>query len=255
LSPLSAREIGAEGRSRLRPRRFHRYRSHVTVPVVLVHGWGGSFESTWQRSGFTELLRDAGREVIGIDLLGHGDAPKPHEADAYDDLGARIAESLPGGPVDAIGFSLGAMTLLRMAIDDPGRFRKLVLAGVGKNVLEPDDRSGERIAAAIEGTAPDDDTHAMVFAQYAHQPGNDPVALAAIMRRPRTPVSADDLAKATCTTLVVIGDRDFAGPGDPLAAALPNATLKVLRGVDHFATPENFGFIDAVLGFIDAVPS
>jgi len=255
LSPLSAREIGAEGRSRLRPRRFHRYRSHVTVPVVLVHGWGGSFESTWQRSGFTELLRDAGREVIGIDLLGHGDAPKPHEADAYDDLGARIAESLPGGPVDAIGFSLGAMTLLRMAIDDPGRFRKLVLAGVGKNVLEPDDRSGERIAAAIEGRDDETDTVYGVFAQYAHQPGNDPVALAAIMRRPRSPLTVDHLAAATCDTLVVIGDKDFAGPGDPLAAALPHATLKVLRNVDHFATPESFGFIDAALEFLDAVPA
>ena len=55
-------------------------------PVVLVHGWGGSFESTWQRNGFTALLDDAGLEVIGVDLLGHGDAPKPHDPEAYDDL-------------------------------------------------------------------------------------------------------------------------------------------------------------------------
>jgi hypothetical protein len=27
-----------------------------------------------------------------------------------------------------------------------------------------------------------------------------------------------------------------------------------LRGVDHFATPRDFGFIDAALGFIDAQP-
>ena len=32
----------------------------------------------------------------------------------------------------------------------------------------------------------------------------------------------------------------------PLAAALPNATLRrSLRNTDHFATPESFGFIDA----------
>ena len=49
------------------------------APIVLVHGWGGSFQTTWRQSGFTELLADAGREVIGVDLLGHGDAPKPHE--------------------------------------------------------------------------------------------------------------------------------------------------------------------------------
>ena len=48
------------------------YRGLVAAQVVLVHGWGGSFATTWQRSGFSELLRDAGRDVIGIDLLGHG---------------------------------------------------------------------------------------------------------------------------------------------------------------------------------------
>jgi pimeloyl-ACP methyl ester carboxylesterase len=220
--------------------------------VVLVHGWGGSFESTWERSGFTELLRDAGREVVGVDLLGHGTAPKPHEPEAYDDLGTRVLEALPDSPVDAIGFSLGAMTLLRLATEHPQRFRKLVLAGIGKNVITPDDESGERIAAAVEGRSSDADTHANVFAQYAHQPGNDPIALAAIMRRPRSPLQPEQLAEATCPILVVIGDKDFAGPGEPLAEALPNATLKVLRNVDHFATTEAFGMWDAALEFLDA---
>jgi pimeloyl-ACP methyl ester carboxylesterase len=225
----------------------------VAAPVVLVHGWGGSFESTWQRSGFTELLKDAGRDVRGIDLLGHGSAPKPHDPEAYADLGTRVLELLPDEPVDAVGFSLGAMTLLRVAAQHPARFRRLVVAGIGKNVVEPDDdNSGERIAAAIEGTAPDSDTHANVFAQYAHQPGNDPVALAAIMRRPRSPMPPELLAGATCPVLVVIGDNDFAGPGEPLAEALPNARLITLRNVDHFATPEAFGLWDAVLDFFDA---
>ena len=231
-------------------------------PVVLVHGWGGSFEATWQRNGFTELLRDAGRPVIGIDLLGHGSAPKPHDPEAYADLTERIVAALPpnlgddDAAVDAIGFSLGAITLLRLATRQPTRFRKLVLAGIGRNVVEPDDDNrGERIVAAIEGRGDSSDTGAQVFAQYAHQPGNDPLALAAIMRRPRQAFTADDLAAVTCSTLVVIGDKDFAGPGEPLADALPNATLKTLRNLDHFATPESFGFIDAALQFIDAVPS
>lgn len=222
----------------------------MAPPVVLVHGWGGSFAATWQRSGFTELLADMGRQVIGVDLLGHGEAPKPHDPDAYHDLGARVLEHLPDEPVDAVGFSLGAMTLLRVATQHPQRFRRLVLAGIGENVLRSDDGSGERIAAAVEGHAADTDTHAHVFAQYAHQPGNDPVALAAIMRRPRQPLTATELAGATCTTLVVIGDKDFAGPGDPLVAALPNASLTVLRNVDHFATPEAFGLWDAVIEFL-----
>jgi pimeloyl-ACP methyl ester carboxylesterase len=227
----------------------------VASPVVLVHGWGGSFASTWQRSGFTELLADAGREVVGVDLLGHGDAPKPHEPSAYGAMADHLLEQLPEGKVDAVGFSLGAITLLRVACQHPHRFGRLVLAGVGRNIVDPDEEHvGERIAAAIEGNAHDTDTHARVFAQYAHQPGNDPVALAAIMRRPRTAFTADDLSGATCPILVVIGDKDFAGPGEPLAQALPDARLVVLRNVDHFATPEAFGLWDAVLDFLDATP-
>ena len=221
-----------------------------------MHGWGGSFESTWQRSGFTELLRDAGREVIGVDLLGHGTAPKPHEPEAYADLTERVLAAMPEGPIDAVGFSLGAITLLRIACAQPQRFRKLVLAGIGRNIFERDDAATELIIAALEGRGAPDDNVARLFSQYANQPGNDLLALTAVMKRARgaemTPAS---VGAATCETLVVIGDKDFAGPGDPLVAALPHATLKVLRNTDHFATPESFPFIDAALEFIDAVPA
>src|SRR3954449_8157159 len=107
----------------------------VAPPVVLVHGWGGSFQSTWQDNGLTELLRDAGRTVIGVDLLGHGTAPKPHDPEAYADLTERVVEALPDGPVDALGFSMGAMTLLELAIRQPERISRLVLAGVGANLF------------------------------------------------------------------------------------------------------------------------
>jgi pimeloyl-ACP methyl ester carboxylesterase len=225
-------------------------------PVLLVHGWGGSFTETWERPGITALLEDAGRQVIGVDLLGHGSAPKPHDPAAYADLTTRIVEVLPEEPVDAVGFSLGALTLLRLAVADRGRFRRLVLAGIGQNVFLRDDAGTERIVAGLEGTAPPEDNIARLFVQYADQPGNDRVALAAVMKRPpREPLVDDDLATVTCPTLVAIGDRDFAGPGDRLAAALPNATLKVLRNVDHFATPASFEFIDAMLEFLDAVPA
>ncbi|MDP2292241.1 MAG: alpha/beta fold hydrolase [Actinomycetota bacterium] len=228
----------------------------MTTPVVLVHGWGGSFESTWQRSGFTELLADAGRPVIGVDLLGHGTAPKPHDPAAYTDLTERVLDALPDEPVDAVGFSLGAITLLRIACAQPHRFRHLVLAGIGATLFERDDAAGERIVAALQGTGDPDDNIARMFVNYANQPGNDLAALTAVMQRARgAEFTPDAVATATCHTLVVIGDKDFAGPGDPLAEALPNATLKVLRNVDHFATPEAFSFIDATLEFIDAVPA
>jgi pimeloyl-ACP methyl ester carboxylesterase len=219
-----------------------------------VHGWGGSFEATWESNGFTELLRDAGRTVIGVDLLGHGTAPKPHEPEAYDDLTTRVRDACTQEPVDAIGFSLGAITLLQLAVREPQRFNRLVVAGIGASLFDTDDSRTQRIVAALEGHGDPDDNLARMFVQYANNGSNDLAALTAVMKRPRTPLEPQMLAAVTCPTLVVIGDRDFAGPGQPLVDALPDATLRTLRNVDHFATPEAFGFIDAALGFIDAVP-
>jgi pimeloyl-ACP methyl ester carboxylesterase len=224
-------------------------------PVVLVHGWGGSYAATWQATGFADLVAEAGREVIGVDLLGHGQAPKPHEPEAYADLTARIRDAMPagGGTVDAVGFSLGALTLLDLACDAPQRFRRLVLAGIGANVFRDDEEGVRRILAGLDGSAPDDDVRAQAFARYAAQPGNDIAALAAVFRRPRRrPFTPERLATVACPVLVVIGDRDFAAPGDELAAALPQATLVTLRDTDHFATPESFGFFDATLRFLDS---
>ena len=239
----------------------------VTEPVILVHGWGGSFASTWERSGFTALLADAGRDVIGVDLLGHGTAPKPHDPAAYTDLSARIVDALPDTPVDAIGFSLGALTLLRAAIAAPERFHRLVLAGVGRNVFERDDAATARILAGVEGTAGEavdeeaegsagEDNLARLFGQYARSEGNDAVALAAVLRRPDPdPITPAGVARVTCPVLVVLGDHDFAQPADALVDALPDARYVALRNTDHFATPESFAFIDAALGFLDAVPA
>ncbi len=227
----------------------------MSVPVMLVHGWGGSFATTWESTGFAALLADAGRSVIGVDLLGHGSAPKPHDPAEYADLTARVVDVLPDEPVDAVGFSLGALTLLRTAIAHPDAFSRLVLAGIGRNVFEPDDTGTERILAGLDGTAPPDDNIARLFARYADQPGNDVAALAAVMRRPRAPLlTTEQLAAVTCPVLIVVGDKDFVHPADDLVAALPSARQVTLRNTDHFATPESFGFIDAALGFIDATP-
>ena len=109
-------------------------------PIVLVHGLGGTAATTWQSNGWMDLIGDGGRPAIGIDLLGHGTAPKPHEPDAYLDMHHRVLEALPDEPVDAIGFSLGAITLLRCALEAPERFARLVLTGPSSCVLASRER-------------------------------------------------------------------------------------------------------------------
>ena len=229
--------------------------STENVPVVLVHGWGGSFRDTWQKPGINALLEDIGRIPIGLDLLGHGEQDKPHDPDAYTELPSWLLAHLPDNPVvDAVGFSLGALTILRALVAAPQRFGKVVLAGIGDGVFtksSPD--AHKRIVDALEGRAPEDDTFARIFAHYGNTPGNDLLALTAIMKRPASePVTEEQLSAITNEILIVIGDADFAGPATRLAAAFPNAKLTVLRNTDHFATPESFSFIDAILEFLAA---
>ena len=215
----------------------------MAPPVVLLHGFATSTERTWREPGWFDLLKDARRRTVGIDLLGHGDAPKPTEPEAYDDLATPVLEQFPQGPADVIAYSLGARTALQVAIEHPGRIQRLVLGGVGRNIVS-------------DAMAPDDDGHiATRFDALIATPGNDADALRACISRPRRPFTTDELATVDIACLIVIGDDDFAGPPDPLAAALPDATVKVLPGVDHFGLPKQFAFIDAALEFIDAVPT
>jgi len=229
----------------------------VSPDVLLVHGFGTSFAATWRQNGWVDLLADAGREVIGVDLLGHGTAPKPTDPEAYRDLENHVLATLPGVPVDAVSFSAGAMTVLWLAAHHPERFRRIVVAGVGANLFERDAARGQAIAdAVLTGTA--DNPELRHFADLPEAGGVDPdarAALAAFMSRPdhRT-FTPELLAGVTVPVLVVLGDRDFAGPADPLVDALPDGTRCNLRGVDHFATPKDFGFLDAALSFLDAQP-
>jgi pimeloyl-ACP methyl ester carboxylesterase len=213
---------------------------------VLVHGWGGSFAQTWQSVGWEALLQDGGRDVIGVDLLGHGRNSKSHDPADYLDLTPAVIDAIAGHDrIAGLGFSLGAHTLLRLATQQPQRFEQLVLMGIGKSVLHPEPSTA--IVDALEGRADPEDRQSEMFVRYADTPGNDRASLLACMKAERPSLTAADLALVRCPVLVVIGDRDFAGPADSLVEALPDARLETLAGDDHFATPESFKAIDTVL--------
>ena len=220
------------------------------TPVLLVHGFATSADRTWGDNGWLDLLRDVGREPIAVDLLGHGHADKPHDPAAYEQLEALVAAQLPDEPVDAIGFSLGARTILTIAADQPERFNRIVATGVGANLFRDEPR--DLIGKAIRGEGDTANPVSQYFAGLARQPGNDPEALIACMSCPRPRLDDGRLAKIACPVLVVIGDKDFAGPGEPLAEALPDARLLTLSNLDHFATPKDFRVLDAALEFIGA---
>lgn len=223
-------------------------------PVVLVHGWGGNFKDTWQKPGIDALLEDVGRTVVGIDLLGHGDQLKPHEPEQYSLLPEWLLQHLPTEheKVDAVGFSLGALTILRALILEPTRFNRVILAGIGDGVFVPSvPGANSRIIDALQGNASDDDTLAQTFAHYGNQGSNDIDALIAIMKRPPSaPLTSSDLENIENEVLVVIGEKDFTFPASQLASSFPNGRLVVLKNTDHFSTTDSFSFIDQILDFM-----
>jgi pimeloyl-ACP methyl ester carboxylesterase len=229
-------------------------------PVLLVHGFASSAEHNWRQPGWLDLLAEAGRETVAVDLLGHGRAPRPTSPADYEPVEALVAAEIAGYElVDAVGFSAGAHVLLRLAAAEPQRFRRLALLGIGGGVVTRDgggvvtrDGGGAGpIIAALEGEPDPEDIHGVVFRRLADGLGNDRAALVAFLRRPARPLTGDDLARISCPVLVVLGEKDPAGPGEPLVAALPDARLVTLRGADHFGTPADVRSMQAVLGFLD----
>jgi pimeloyl-ACP methyl ester carboxylesterase len=98
-------------------------------PLVLLHGGFGLIEM------FGPVLPAlaAGRQVIAVDLQGHGrtlpfDRPMSFEAMATDV--AELIRFLGFEKADVMGYSLGGSTALRLAIDHPEVVDRLVLASM-----------------------------------------------------------------------------------------------------------------------------
>ncbi|QDQ96810.1 alpha/beta fold hydrolase [Tomitella fengzijianii] len=95
-------------------------------PVLFIHGMGGD-SRTWDAVART--ARSAGRDVITVDLRGHGRSAKAPSY-RFDDIAQDVigvCDHLGLGSVDIVGHSLGALTATLVAQRRPGLARRLVL--------------------------------------------------------------------------------------------------------------------------------
>lgn len=227
-------------------------RTAARPPVALIHGWGGSFRSTWQPLGWDRRLAEAGREVLAVDLLGHGASAAPHDPTAYDAMDLGVWATLPDHDVvDAVGYSLGARLLLRMACAEPDRFRRIVLTGVGANVFRG--VAGDAIVAGMRtGVTADMSSLAREFVTYGLHSGNDPDALAACLARPADPVDEHRVGAVHLPVLVLAGEEDtFVEAPGRLAEAMPMGHLATVPGIDHLSTPYAPEVLRLALDFLD----
>ena len=223
-------------------------------PILFLHGLATSGSRTWGDNGWIDLVDEAKRESLVIDLPGHGENYANSEHATFEKSISFVEENIHDTPIDGIGFSLGARMLLTIASRQPKIFRKLVLSGVGESLFSLDSNRYKSIHKGISGTPDPEDPESRYFHQLAESSDINRVALKALIASPMTQIDKESIAKIECPVLVVLGENDFAQPATELIEALPDATYLELKRVDHFSTPKNFNFIESALRFLNAEP-
>src|ERR1700722_3413637 len=162
--------------------------------LILLHGFGSSFDHNWRQTGWVDILADFGVIVPAIDLPGHGSSPPLTDPADYGDADEEVRSVLPAdGPIAGVGFSAGAELLLHLAVAEPERFNRIVLLGLGDNAFESGDPAA--LVAALESSEEPEDVRARTFRRMARSVGNEPKALSAFLRRPRQILTEEDLSK------------------------------------------------------------
>jgi pimeloyl-ACP methyl ester carboxylesterase len=180
-------------------------------PLLLLHGGLGSFDMF---APLLPLLAEH-RQVIGVDMHGHGRTPlgpRPIRlVDMGDDM-AVILRELGYGEVDALGYSLGAGVALRLAVQHPAAVRRLVLvsgafaqSGYYPEILAQQHRLGAGMAEAMKETP-----MYRSYAALAPQPEDFPRLLESLGEWMRMPFDwSADVKALEPPVLLIYGDSDL----------------------------------------------
>jgi pimeloyl-ACP methyl ester carboxylesterase len=223
-------------------------------PLVLLHGGLLTIDLT-----FGPLLGPlaAGRQVIAVELQGHGhtaDTGRPMTIEALAGDVIALLDQLGIDQADLFGFSLGGLVAYAIALGAPARAGKLIVASAdahrppGRESAPPgEDRlptpaDFQAWRDAYDAVAPDPahfDEFAATTSALVHQ----------------FPGWTSELRSLQVPALLIFGDRDFSPLPDvvEMFELLPNAQLAVLPGTTHVDVTRRPGEVFALITpFLDA---
>ena len=223
----------------------HRSSRADTVPLVLLHGAGGS-HLHWGAA--VRTLPEA--DVCALDLPGHGRSPGRGRANVaeYASLVVRFLDALGLDRAILAGHSMGGAIAQGAALDFPARIAGLVLVGTGSRLRV--------LPKILEGTLTDYAATVQLICQSAYSE-NAPAELTRRGQQQMMRVAAqvvhddfaacnafdatDRLGEIRCPALVLCGTEDRLTPpkySTLLAERIPAAQLVLIEGAGHMVMIE-----------------
>lgn len=222
--------------------------------IVLLHGWG-LHSGIWE-----DVAADLARHnrVTCIDLPGHGRSAALALAD---DLSAVAEQLAAAAPVPAlwIGWSLGGLIALQLAVTAPALVRGLVVVAssprfvrdtdwphaIEDTVLQQFARSldedyeatlGRFLALQVRGSADAGTTLRTLRARVLEQDAPQAAALRSGLKLLRESDLRSRLNDIACPTQFIFGARDLLAPAaitEELTRLMPTARCNVIEGAGH----------------------
>jgi len=246
------------------------YESHGTgEPLILLHGGLGATEM------FGEVLPllSKTRRVIAVDLQAHGrtaDIDRPMTFEAMADDIAALMKHLEIERADVMGYSLGGVVALRIAVRHPDMVRKLVLVSIAFKLdgWYPEIVSGMAHVGAGSAEAMKQTPMYQLYARIAPKPADWPVLLTKIGELLRMDYDwSKDVAAIKAPTLLVFGDADAVRTAHAVqffellgggkkdggwdGSGMSNARLAILPGLTHYNIFSSPALASTVTPFLD----
>ncbi len=228
-------------------------------PLILLHGTGGHAECYARNL----LAHGESFDTYAVDLIGHGFSDKPdfpYEIDRYVEHVREIADTLGFARIHLSGESLGGWVAARFALKYPARVGRLVLNTTGGATMNAEvmqriktltmaavaNPTWDTVKARLEWLMADPTTVTDDLVACRQAIYQQPVMLNAMPQilclqepeiRLRNNLTDDEWRAIRAPTLVLWTDKDPTAAvevGERLAALIPNAIFKLMKGCGHW---------------------